>query len=377
MKVGGTMELLQDLRGYQEAFGAEDVTSLKMKQAIMGWFEAYYDQQSYLQLPMTVVRKLTRAVLAEYAPECSAERIDAVLKALPARRALQLAFIGGECYLKPVFGGKPQWRTVARGDILIFSRDWRGEPTDVGLMERSRVGKQHYTLLERRTVDPHGLLTVRNRLFRSGSPGALGREVSLREHPDYAGLPARYTYPRSIGSVGLVRVCTPMVNCVDASHDGVSVYAAAMELVRAIEENEQQLQGEFRRGQSRLVVSRDLLDRGQLKDDLFVALDESPDTVGITVFAPMLRQQSYLERQQAYLRAVENIIGLKRGLLSQVEAVDRTATEITSSEGEYMTTIRELQQMWENAAIEAVRLWCAITGEPEARIVLNWGDGVV
>ena len=75
--------------------------------------------------------------------------------------------------------------------------------------------------------------------------------------------------------------------------------------------------------------------------------------------------------------SMENIIGLKRGLLSQVEAVDRTATEITSSEGEYMTTIRELQQMWETAAKEAVRLWCSITGEQEENIVLNWGDGIV
>lgn len=371
------MELLQDMRGYQDAFGAEDCTSLKMKQAILGWFEAYYDGDSCLQLPMTIVRKLTRAVLAEYAPECSAPGIDAVLKALPARQALQLALIGGECYLKPVFGGAPQWRTVARGDILIFNRDWRGDPADVGLTERSRLGKHYYTLLERRTVDGRGLLTVRNRLFRSGSPGAMGREVSLKEHPAYQDLPARYTYPKSIGGVGLVRVCTPMVNCIDGSAEGVSVYAPAMELIAAIEENERQLKGEFRRGQSRLVVSRDLLDRGQLKDDLFVALDESPDTVGITIFSPELREQSFLGRQQAYLRSVENIIGLKRGLLSQVEAVDRTATEITSSEGEYMTVIRELQQMWERAAREAVRLHCRVTGEQEENIVLNWGDGVV
>ena len=42
-----------------------------------------------------------------------------------------------------------------------------------------------------------------------------------------------------------------------------------------------------------------------------------------------------------------------------------------------MTTIRELQQMWETAAMEAVRLWCSLTGEQEGEIVLNWGDGIV
>ena len=137
---------------------------------------------------------------------------------------------------------------------------------------------------------------------------------------------------------------------------------------------------EFRRGQSRLVVSRDMLREGQLQDSLFVGLDDSPESVGITVFSPELRENSYLNRQQAYLRSVENLIGLKRGLLSQVEAVDRTATEITSSEGEYMGLIRELQQVWEQVWEQAVRdaaaLQEALTGEmPDWQIA--WGDGVM
>jgi hypothetical protein len=168
-----------------------------------------------------------------------------------------------------------------------------------------------------------------------------------------------------------------MTNCIDGSNEGVSVYAPAASLISALEENERQLDGEFRNGQSRLVVSRDLLDRGQLKSDLFVALDEDPSFVGVTVFSPQLREQSYLNRQQAYLRAVENIIGLKRGLLSQVEAVDRTATEITSSEGEYMSTVMELQRMWEAVAAKAMALTAAISGTACGAYTVTWGDGIV
>jgi hypothetical protein len=99
--------------------------------------------------------------------------------------------------------------------------------------------------------------------------------------------------------------------------------------------------------------------------------------VGITVFAPQLREQSYLNRQQAYLRSVENIIGLKRGLLSQVEAVDRTATEITSSEGEYMSAIWELRQVWEKAAAEALALESRLTGRAAEQPAITWGDGIL
>lgn len=378
------LEVLQDTGGfYQEAFGAADCGSSAMKKAIAQWFALYYGtdrtpgRDHGLRLPYTVVRKLVRGIFAEYAPRSGDSRTQAILQSLPAREAMELALIGGECYLKPVFQGTWQWRTVPRGSILVFDRDFTGMPTDVGLTEKSRLGRQHFTLLERRTLDAQGQLTVTNRLFRSASDAQLGREVRLKAHPAYENLPERYVCPLELGSVGLVRLRMPMANCVDGSPEGVSVYAAAVPLLDAIAENEFQLKGEFRKGQSRLVVSRDLLDRGQLADDLFVALDEAPEQVGITVFAPELRQRAYLERQQAYLRMMENIIGLKRGLLSEVEAADRTATEITSSEGEYMTTLLELRRAWDQAAREAVALWAAMEQTSPGSVDIQWGDGIV
>lgn len=365
------MELLQDNgHMYQDAFGAEDVATPAMRRAILKWFGLYYGRgDGLLQLPYTIVRKLSRAVMAEYTP---AEE----LAELPAREAMELAMIGGECFLKPVVGDSLRWRCVSRGNILVFGRDLWGRPTDVGLIQKTRDGRQCYTLLERRQLGANGDLIITNRLFRAANPGQTGREVPLRSWQQTAQLPERTVVP-CMESVGLACVKMPMTNCVDGSRDGVSVYAPAVELMEAIAENEAQLIGEFRKGQSRLVVSRDMLDRGQLRDELFVALDESPDTVGITVFAPQLREQSYLARQQAYLRLVENVIGLKRGLLSQVEAADRTATEITSSEGEYMTTIRELRKAWEAAAEEAMKIRGVLTGGEYRKPEIQWGDGIV
>ena len=86
------MELLQDINhGYQEAFGAEDISSPAMKRAILRWLQLYYGGDSPLQLPYTIVRKLTRAIFAEYQSNM----------AMPHREAMELALIGGESYLKP------------------------------------------------------------------------------------------------------------------------------------------------------------------------------------------------------------------------------------------------------------------------------------
>lgn len=384
------MEEMMVMTGLEEAFGACDVTSEKMRRAMEDWFRLYYEKSARedydpcLQLPYVIVRKLTRAVFGEYTAQTKGAFTNGVLQGLDLCRetAVEQALIGGESYLKPVTDGK-QWRfrVLDRRQVLIFGRDLSGEITDMGTVEKSRFGGKFYTLLERRTLDK-GTLVLRNRLFRSGSPGAVGKEVPLHAHPVYAGLPARFVFPVQMDSVGIWRMKNPAVNCIDGSLEGVSVYAPTVGLIRALGRNEAELSGEFSRGKSRIVVSADMLRNGKLSDSVFVGLDEAPQEVGITIFAPQLREGSYLARKQAYLKDVENIIGLKRGLLSQVEAVERTATEITSSEGEYALTIMDFQRMWQQAVHGCVQL-CRLLGKvygmdtDHEAVQCCWGNGVL
>ena len=278
---------------------------------------------------------------------------------------------------------------IPRTNVLIFGRDAAGNVTDIGTVEHSTAGKYYYTLLERRTVDEKGYLTIENKLYRSQNSQNLGMRVPLAVCPEYALLPDHYRYEQPLHCVGLVRLKTPILNCVDGTQDGVSVYAPAVGLIANIDENEAQLCGEFRRGQSRIIASRDLLrDDGSgclnLTDHLFVGLDEDPEQVGITVFAPQLRHTSFLERKQEYLRNVESVIGLKRGMLSDANMDDRTATEISSSAGDYNLTVMDFQRMWEKAVRETVALCCALArlyriGNPTEHptISIDWGNGIL
>jgi A118 family predicted phage portal protein len=392
--------LLKNADGYALAFQANDITSEKMRKAIAEWFSLYYqgesvkDEDSCQQIPYTIVRKLTKTVFAEYEAASKDAYADSVLSALAKKsaEAMQMALIGGECQLKPVLEGDGfRFLVVPRNNILVFAKDADGNATDVGMAERVTVGNAYYTLLERRTVDENGYLTIKNRLFRSYNGENLGQEVPLNSIPQYEQLEPEYTFNKPVESVGLVGLHTPMVNCVDGSSDHVSVYAAAVGLIHNINRNEAQMNGEFDRGESRIIVSADMLapnkDGGKvLKDHVFVGLDEDQETVGITAFSPALREASYLARKQEYLRNIENIIGLKRGLLSEVENTERTATEITSSAGEYNLTVIEFQRMWEDTVKEALRV-CGILGQlykvsgaheiAEDAAVINWGNGVL
>lgn len=391
---------------FEHAFGARDITTPAMQEAIKDWARLYYqmaptkDEDPCQRIPATIVSKLTKTTFSEYVATPSkrsngAEYIVAILAALERRRkkAMQQALIGGQCFLKPIFS--PQglvFSVIPRGCYIPLGRDEQDNITDIGTAERTVQGRTYFTLLERRTVDSNGYLTIRNKLYMSDSEGVLGQEVSLSSLEKYAQLVPEYTYTTPVWSLGLIPVKTPMENCVDGSPEPVAVYAPAVGLIHNINKNEALLDGEFERGQSRIIVPEAMMQRGKdgrrgLVGNVFSAAPMLPDEAELTIFSPELREASFLARKTEYLRNVENIIGLKRGLLSEVEAQERTAKEITSSEGDYSLTIVDFQEMWEVAVREAVRV-CVVLGrvygyyngpdiDHEKDVTVSWGNGIL
>ena len=378
-----------NIYGYQQAFGASDITTDRQKKAIDKWFRLYYGEgegDPCQRIAYTLVSKLTRTVFSEYAANADDDFGKQLLQALDGCRAqaMQLALVGGESFLKPVpQPGGFRFAVIPRNNALVFGRDTRGNITDMGTVYQSCHGNRYYTLLERRRVDEKGYLTIENTLYSSGDRQNVGSQVPLSKLPELKDLPDSFTFPQPVGSVGLVAVKTPMLNCVDGSLESVSVYAAAADLIDRINENEDQLRGEFRRGQSRIVTSRDMLRDGELTDELFVGLDEDMEHVGIHIFSPELREEAYRSRKQEYLRNVESVVGLRRGMLADVNVDKRTATEVSSSDGEFNLTVMDFQRMWESAVREAARLCCllgrlyGIAGAKPVRVEMDWGNGVL
>lgn len=378
---------------YEQAFGAFDKTTGVMRKAIARWFSMYYDvtvnadTDSCQRIPYGVVNKLVVSTFSEYKATGNTEFSARILKELDKkkRQAMQLAMVGGVCYIKPCPVDKGfSFTLIPRNQALIFGRDNDGRPTDMGFVERATEGNFYYTLLERRTVDANGYLTIRNRLFRSRDNQNLGAEVPLQQASAFKDLVAEYCFAKPIGSVGLAEMKMPILNCIDGSHDGVAVYAAAEGLIRNIDKNEAQMTGEFNRGESRIIASRDLLDKELgLQEHLFIGLDEDPERVGLTIFSPKLREESFLARKHEYLRNIESMLSLKRGMLSDSNVEDRTATEITASAAEFAMAVMEYQQTWQQAVEDTLSLCeklgklygygkCAI-----GQVSFDWGNGVL
>lgn len=392
-------------QNFEQAFNVKDITSPGMRGAIREWFSLYMEEEpptgedNCQRLPVVIVNKITKTVFSEYDVALNlqgskAEYMSALLHKLIALKqvALQQALVGGECLVKPVLTYRGiEFSSIRRDCFIPLARDITGKITDVGTSETTSQNGKYYTLLERRIVGTSGDLIIRNRLYMSYEPDVLGTEVPLSALPKYAQLKSEIILP-GIGSIGLAHVKTPLLNCIDMSQDGVSVYAPAVRLIRNINKNEQQINDEFENGKSRVIASADLLRKDkngkqQFDGKLFVGLDDDPERIGVTIFSPELREEAYLARKQEYLRNIESQIGLKRGILSEIEAVEKTATEITSSSGDYNLTIQDFQQMWEDALRELLgicdnlgqlyKLCDSSAFDPMADVSIDWGDGVL
>ena len=306
-----------------------------------------------------------------------------------AKTAMQYALVGGECLLKPVpRDGAFDFAAIRRDCYVPLARDAHGSLLAVGTMERHSVDGRQYALLERRTAGADGL-TIETRLFELNGQ-TLGRCVPLATLPACAELVPQLVLP-GVQGVGLAVLKTPLMNCVDGSTDAVSIYAPAAGLLHALARCEEQLNAEFANGASRVFASEDLLrpdaqGRRALQDDLFVGLPDDPANVGVTVYSPTLREGSYLARKQDLLRGCESLLGLRRGILSEVEtpAEPRTATEIAATSVDYDLTIRDLQSAWTDTVQQAMALCSALgavyglDGLPQtAAPAIDWGDGVL
>lgn len=383
----------------EQAFGKSDVTSPRMRAALREWLDLYYGtprpgEDPAPRLAALIVGKLCRTVFAEYdarlAPTAGPLWQDSLrtLNAV-AKTAVQYALIGGECLLKPVPTGRTlDFVPIRRDCYAPLARDAHGNLLAVGTMETHTRNGTRYALLERRVAGADGL-TIETRLFELNGQ-ALGRCVPLSTLEACADLMPQLFLP-GVPGVGLAVLRTPLANCVDGSADAVSVYAPAVGLLHALARCEEQLNTEFANGASRVFASEDLLrpdaqGRRTLRDDLFVGLPDDPANIGVTVYSPALREQSYLARKQDLLRGCESLLGLRRGILSETEAEaePRTATEVAATAVDYDLTIRDLQAMWADAARQAMTL-CGALGTlygltdraDTPALTIDWGDGVL
>ena len=394
---------------FADAFGAPDITTPAMQDAIRQWYNLYFNRiddehRDFSQrIPCVIIDQFYKPTFAEYnysidESTAKGQKLKKMLDNFDEIRAdvFQQACIGGMCFIKPVIvGDNFEFEYINRKNMVVFQRQ-RKRIMSMGTSEVSiRVEDDkaiYYTLMERRTVNNDGYLTIENKLYRSETSGVLGSQVPLTSVPEYAVLQPQHTLSQPVYGLGLIPVSMVLTNNVDESNEAVSIYAAAVDEILKLYRHEKRTDNEYELTEPHLIASDDILKRDRYGNAIeppkyiTAMLDATPAEAGMTIWNPKPNQVELEARELAISHRIEDLTSLRRGDISQAEEREMTATEIVSTTAKKANTIAALWSMWGGVMAELVRVCDVLArmykvpgwdnSEPPEPVI-EWGNGII
>lgn len=274
--------------------------------------------------------------------------------------------------------------------IYPMGFDDDGYLSDVIIPDTFKEGKEYYTRLERHKVTPKGI-EITQRAFKSAVPESLGQEVSLESIPRWASLQPETTVQNTDGALfGWYKVA--QANNVDLDCPlGASVFAKAVDVIKEADTQYSRLLWEYEGSELAVDVDPTALmpkanGQGQqlpkLNERLFRAVDTGADDT-YNVFSPAIRDASIINGLNQLFMKIEDLTGLARGTLSDVNIVERTATELKIVKQRSYATIADNQKALERCLKDVVRVMDKyatlynLAPEGEYNVSFEWDDSII
>ena len=365
--VKGVFRRMFPIRTLKELFGQDIAISQDMITAIEKWAAMYRggapwvdEQVDSLQIEQGICREFANVCLNEMESSISNEQMDKIYQSAirDLNENLQSGLALGSFCIKPLGEDKVEYITQERFIPLKF--DARGRLTRVAFVDVKKVADHDYFIrFEVHTWEETKVLNIQNLAYRSSDMNNIGRSVPLDMVEDWAGLPEDTTY---VGveqpDFGYYR--NPIKNEVDGSPCGVSVYQSAIKLIKKTDMQFGRLDWEFESGERVIHVDATALQAApvfgpdrqtqyempKLNRRLYRGLNLSGGTSGEELYkeySPELRDQSLINGLNAYLRRIEFNVCLSYGDLSDVNDVDKTATEAKIAKKRKYNMVKAIQ----------------------------------
>lgn len=320
--------------------------------------------------------EVTGSLRADYINEQYARVMDSL------RRACEFAAYGGALIFKPyVEGDKILCDYVRAENFFPLSEDLQSAV----FVEQTKLNSATYTRFETHRLQG-GVLTVTNTAFR----GEGFAPVSLENVPKWAQLAPEVTIA-NVKRPLYAYFRVPSANSIEPSSPlGVSVYARAVDLIRAADEQYSRLLWEYEGGELAVDVDMTAFDSSdklpRLNRRLFrrVPLAGGVDRGDFySVFSPTLRDASLISGLNEILRKIEDACGLSHGTFSDARSEAKTATEVKVQKQRSYATIADMQKSLQTALREVVEIMdiCATlyslapSGEYEQSF--SWDDSLI
>ena len=353
------------IKSIENALGKEVLISPEMSSAMTLWDKLYRDQAPWKSEDVKSMN-LASAIAGELACQASldfqskvtgSERADAIDRVyqeviFDTRRWLEVACAAGGLVIKPYLDKNRLAVEYVRAERFFpLATDSRGRITSAVFAERMKREGRYYTRLEEHILDDRGV-TVNNHAFCGGGFLGLGKAIALSEVPEWANLAESVTIAGATKPL-FSYLKMPMANTVDpVSPLGVSVFSRSVDLIREADKQFSRLLWEYEGGELAVDASVDalLLENGDMKmptlnHRLFRALDVDAGGSDLySVFAPVLRDKSYLDGLNEMLIRIEDVCALARGTVSSVTHSARTATELKLLRQRSYATVTDIQK---------------------------------
>lgn len=139
----------------------------------------------------------------------------------------------------------------------------------------------------------------------------------------------------------------PLANNKDSTSNlGVSVYSKAVDTIKEVDRQYNKILWEYDGTELAIDVALDMIKNDELpqgKKRIFRKLDTENEDF-YNVFNPDIRDESLYNGINKLLQSVEFKVGLAYGTLSDVQTVEKTATEIISSKQRSYSTVADIQK---------------------------------
>ena len=312
------------------------------------------------------------------------------------RQKLEQGCAAGGMLIKPYpnsYDGRIYFDWTMDWSISPIAFDDDGNLCDVVIPDIYTEGKTTYTRLERHTVKGNDVV-ITHRAFKSNVPDSIGVEIPLSQVDRWASLPPEAKVTDVNGPLfGWFKVAS--ANNVDVdSPMGASVFSKAVDVIREADEQWSRILWEFEG--SELAVDVDptalrprkdasgLMETPKLNERLFRQLDiDKGDRDLYEVFSPNIRDASLINGLIQILYRVEDLCGLSRGTIADVNQSERTATELKINKQRSYVTISGNQKALEDClrnVIRAMDKYASVYNlapEGEYDVSFDWDDSIL
>lgn len=293
---------------------------------------------------------------------------------------------------------------VYANDFYPLAFNGSGDIIEAAFIQRRYEKDVTYSRLEHhKYIASQHKVIVNNLAFRSTARGAgvdLGQQIPLTSVPEWADIQPT-TEINDADRLLFAYFKMPEANTIDIySPLGVSGFDKAISLIEDADIQYSRLLWEYEGGELAIDIDRDALrdtevrnDKGEvimgsrmghLQQRLYRPVDIGADGDTYNQYAPALRDNSYISGLNTILMHIEDVTGLSRGTLSQVDTAEaRTATELRILKQRSYQTNAEIQKAIQNCLDDTIYVMNAlcslydITPDGEYEVSYEWDDSIL